>query len=176
MNGGFDALIRSLDDYACRPPLDDLLPRLRECDPTDDALRPYLLFADARYQRNLVRGTERYHLLVLCWKAGQRSPIHDHGQSVCGVRVLRGTATVTFFETAASGDVVATRSEEVPAGGVIGTQDGDLHQVSNLQGDGRELVTLHVYAPPLVRMGTYSILDRTRGVDLWVELTEGAGI
>jgi len=64
----------------------------------------------------------------------------------------------------------------VPDGGVIGTQDGDLHQVSNLQGGGRELVTFHVYTPPLFRMGTYSILDATRGVDVWTEWTEGAGI
>ena len=83
---------------------------------------------------------------------------------------------LAVFEQAASGDVKATRSEDVPVGGVVGTQDGDLHQVSNLQGGGKDLVTLHVYAPPLLRMGTYSILDSTRSVDVWTEWIEGGGI
>jgi cysteine dioxygenase len=112
----------------------------------------------------------------MCWKAGQRSPIHDHAGSVCAVRVLRGTATVTHFAWAASGDIKATSSEDMPVGSVTGSQDGDLHQVSNLQGGGCELVTLHVYTPPLLRMGTYSILDATRGVDVWTEMKDGAGI
>jgi hypothetical protein len=37
-------------------------------------------------------------------------------------------------------------------------------------------VTLHGYAPPLLRMGTYSILDATRRVDVWSEWIEDAGI
>jgi predicted metal-dependent enzyme (double-stranded beta helix superfamily) len=156
--------------------LADLVARLGRLDLTGAGLDAFVRFADGRYQRNIVRASENYHVWVMCWQAGQRSPIHDHGSSVCAVRVLRGTATVTLFERAASGDVKATRSEDVPAGGVIGTQDGDLHQVSNLQGGGQGLVTLHVSCPPLLRMGTYSILDSTRGVDLWTELTEGAGI
>src|SRR5262249_41131889 len=48
-------------------------------------------------------------------------------------------------------------------------EDGDMHQVSNLQAGNAELITLHVYAPPLLRMGTYSIMDTSRGEDVWAE-------
>jgi len=171
-----DNLFRSLDQQAERPALPDLIAHLARLDLAEARLDEFVRFTESHYQRNLVKAAPSYHVWVMCWKAGQRSPIHDHGSSVCAVRVLRGTATVTLFERAASGDVKATRSEDVPAGGVIGTQDGDLHQVSNLQGGGKELVTLHVYAPPLLRMGTYSILDATRSVDVWTEWIEGAGI
>jgi hypothetical protein len=52
-----------------------------------------------------------------------------------------------------------------------------LHQVSNLQPGPADLVTLHVYSPPLFRMGTYSITDQTRGEELMLlEFCDAAGI
>jgi cysteine dioxygenase len=93
------------------------------------------------------------------------------------VRVLRGTATETVFRVAPSGDVFATASCALPAGSVCGSEDSDLHQVSNLQAGGADLVTLHVYSPPLIRMGTYSLTDRSRGTELMLqEFSDAAGI
>jgi cysteine dioxygenase len=173
MASGLDDLFRFMDRQAARPDLNDLIVCLSHLDLRGDSLEEFIHFGEGNYRRNLVKAAPNFHVWVMCWKVGQRSPIHDHGSSVCAVRVLRGTATVTHFARADSGDIKATHSEDVSVGGVIGTQDGDLHQVSNLQGAGQELVTLHVYTPPLLRMGTYSIFDGTRGVDVW---TEGAGI
>ena len=66
---------------------------------------------------------------------------------------------------------------DYPVGTVIGSQDSDLHQVSNLQDGNLDLVTLHVYSPPLFRMGTYSITGRERGEELmFVEFCDAAGI
>jgi len=176
MSGGFDGLFHYLNGLTQRPTLDELTSQLRRLELPDSDFLPYVQFSDRQYHRSLVRAESSYHVWILCWKAGQRSPIHDHGKSVCGVRVLRGTATVTHFAWTSSGYVKAVSSEEAPPGSVVGTVDGDLHQVSNLQEPGVELVTLHVYAPPLLHMGTYSILDTTRGVDTWTEWMEGAGI
>ena len=47
------------------------------------------------------------------------------------------------------------------AGAVCGSEDADIHQISNLQPDGQELITLHVYTPPLGRVGNYSLTDNT---------------
>ena len=38
-------------------------------------------------------------------------------------------------------------------------QDADVHQISNLQPEGTDLVTLHIYSPPLFRMNMYSLVD-----------------
>jgi cysteine dioxygenase len=176
MAPGLNDLLQALDHQTARPSLAELVAHLSRLNLDGDSLDAFMRFSASHYQRNLVKAAPNYHVWVMCWKAGQRSPIHDHGASVCAVRVLHGTATVTHFAWAASGDVLATHSENVAVGGVIGTQDGDLHQVSNLQGGGQDLVTLHVYSPPLLRMGTYSILDATRSVDVWTEWIEGGGI
>ena len=53
---------------------------------------------------------------MLCWKNGQRSPIHDHTGSSCGVRVLRGTLTETLFELAPNGHVKAVARADFAAG------------------------------------------------------------
>jgi cysteine dioxygenase len=40
--------------------------------------KEYVHFNDIKYARNLVDKTERLELILLCWKAGQVSPIHNH--------------------------------------------------------------------------------------------------
>ncbi len=40
-------------------------------------------------------------------------------------------------------------------GYVCAAEDSDIHQVANMQAAGKDLVTLHIYSPPIVRMNTY---------------------
>jgi cysteine dioxygenase len=170
-------LIAYLDGLSGQAPLDELLDLLAsvEVDPADVA--EHVHFSAQGYTRNLVRAGTWYHLLVLCWKNGQRSPIHDHAGSSCGVRVLHGVLTETAFAFAPHGRVKAVGSRDLVAGSVCGSEDLDLHQVSNLQDDDADLVTLHVYSPPLRRMGTFSLTDDTRGQEpMFLEYVDAAGI
>ena len=169
MGENLDSLLRYLDDLEGRAALPELTDRLRRLELDERDVAGFIRFGEPSYQRILLRAGRWYHLWVMCWKNGQRSPIHDHAGSSCALRVLRGTATITDFAFAANGHVKALGSRDCPPGTVIGSQDGDLHQVSNLQAGSADLVTLHIYTPPLLRMGTYSLTDRTRGEDVWVE-------
>ncbi len=52
-----------------------------------------------------------------------------------------------------------------------------MHQVSNLQDGDADLVTLHIYSPPLRLMGTYSLFDNKRGHEpMFVEYMDADGI
>lgn len=117
----------------------------------------FVKFDDHHYRRNLIQEGPRYHALLLCWKPGQRSPIHDHRGSACGVRVVKGAALETIFERTPEGHVYPTLSQELGEGFVCANSDTDIHQISNLQDSDRPLVTLHIYSPPLHVMGTYSL-------------------
>ncbi len=170
-------LICYLDALEAPPPLAALTRELAELEVDWSALAPHVLFSARAYRRNLVKAGRHYNLLVLCWKNGQRSPIHDHTGSSCAVRVLRGTMTETVFELAANGHVKPTLSRDVPAGEIVGSVDKDMHQVSNLQADDADLITLHVYSPPLLVMGTYSLHDRERGEEpMYLAFSDAAGI
>ena len=46
-------------------------------------------FDDACYRRTIIHSRPHYQVLVLCWRSGQRSPIHNHRGSSCVVRVLQ---------------------------------------------------------------------------------------
>jgi cysteine dioxygenase len=99
-----------------------------------------------------------YQALILCWRNGQRSPIHDHKGSSCGVKILQGEATETVFTYAKNGMIIPTVTKEYPVGMSMGSQDADIHQVSNLAADGECLITLHIYSPPLEVMNVYSLM------------------
>lgn len=156
-------LIEYLDSLDERAPIEALRDRLASLDITVDDLAEYVRFSEQKYLRNLVHGGEWYHVLALCWRSGQRSPIHNHAGSTCGLRILEGVATETIFEPTPSGLIKAVSSSDMREGSVAATQDADIHQVSNLEAPGKDLVTLHVYSPPLLRMDTYSLIDRSVG-------------
>ena len=177
MAKSLEQLFEYLDGLEGRAPLEELTDKLREAECSCADVAEHILFTERGYARNLLRAGEWYNVLVICWKNGQRSPIHDHAGSSCAVRILRGVATETAFEFTRSGSVFATGSRHHAAGKVIGSQDSDLHQISNLQDGDADLVTMHIYTPPLLWMGTYSLTDRTRGQEpMFLELSEAAGI
>jgi cysteine dioxygenase len=177
MTDDLQAMYGHLDTLTDRPELARLVDELSRFEIDLDDLSAYLHFSESGYQRNLVRSAPNFHVWLLCWKNGQRSPIHDHSGSACVVRVLRGTVTETLFEMAPNGHIKASFSRDIAEGSVIGSEDTDIHQVSNLQADDADLVTLHVYAPPLIRMNTFSLYDKSRGFEVWdLEYSDAAGI
>src|SRR5438067_7260986 len=111
-----DTLFHYLDHLEQRASLSELRALLKRLDLTCDDVAGFMRFAEGHYQRNLIRAGPWYHAWALCWKNGQRSPIHDHAGSVCCVRVLRGTATVTLFEKAPNGHIKAAASQDYAPG------------------------------------------------------------
>jgi DMSO/TMAO reductase YedYZ molybdopterin-dependent catalytic subunit len=169
MPGTLDTLFRYLDGLKARPQLAELRDRLARLPVSPADVADHIRFSDRSYQRNLVRAGEWYNVWVMCWKNGQRSPVHDHAASACALRVLRGTLTETRYALAPNGAVKAISSRDVEAGGICAAQDADLHQIANFQAGNADLVTLHIYTPPLVRMSTFSLTDTGRGEDVWLE-------
>jgi cysteine dioxygenase len=151
--------LRELDSYDSRIPLAVLNDWLKRMRVTLDDVRPFLCFSADHYVRNLMHAGPSYQALVLCWHSGQRSPIHDHRGSSCAVKVIAGVATETIFAQAANGMMYATGSRQLATGDSCASQDADVHQMSNLQAEGTDLVTLHIYSPPLYRMNMYSLVD-----------------
>lgn len=156
-------LVEYLDGLKQRASIEKLRELLGGSGVTMEDLKPFLCFKDDCYQRNLICNGEIYELLVICWKSGQRSPIHDHAKSTCGFRVMQGVCTETVFGPSPCGQVVALQSKDLSAGHVTASQDADTHQVSNVQAEGDSLVTLHIYSPPLKAMRKFSITGEQNG-------------
>jgi cysteine dioxygenase len=149
-----EALYESLDRCGRVPSVEELNRCLSDCTADLADIWPHTATDRAGYVRTIVKRTERYESLVMCWLPGQKSPIHDHGTAVCGVRVIQGAATETLYTIARDGFADPFRRLIHRPGDVLSAGDDDVHALGNLPEDGAgpwpvALVTLHVYAPRL---------------------------
>src|SRR5438045_8033705 len=167
-----------LDEHSGRIPLKVLTAGLKRLSMDLSVIQPFAQISSEGVRGNLMHAGPAYHALGLCWRNGQRSPIHDHRDSACAVRVIAGEATETVFEMTEEGQVFAVRTRRLAQGFMCATQDLDIHQLANDQPDGADLITLHIYSPPLLTMGQYSLTDsimREFNDEVHV-FAEGAGI
>ena len=156
------AFLDRLDQEEHEVPLDTLVKLMTDVEFDERDVAHCIEFDENCYRRNLLHEGPAYQALILCWGPGQRSPIHDHRGSACGVRVVRGEATETQFRRGRGGMLMATWSRTKPCGSVCGSYDADIHIMANHSTD-EPLITLHVYTPPLLKMGTYSLTDTSVG-------------
>jgi cysteine dioxygenase len=125
-----------------------------------DALLEWVHFEEQGYRRNLIHCTETYEVLVLCWRSGQHSAIHDHGESSCGVLVVEGVATETIFAASPGTRLKKAQARRIETGSIIVSRGDDIHLIANLESPGKDLISLHVYSPRL-RGNRYYSIDRT---------------
>jgi cysteine dioxygenase len=173
---------KSVDAHACslaslaerianlkRPPeLSEVDGWLREVEVGPDELRPHVAFKEGTYARHRVRFSEHAELLVLCWLPGQRTPIHDHDGSFGAVRVLQGVMWETLFEMDERSGLAYKSARDWTPGHVTGARIPDIHQLGNPDVSGQDLVTLHLYAPPLKSLNVYKVGRRESVNTLWM--------
>lgn len=140
--------------------LPDLRRFISNLKPDPAEVEPYIQFAENHYARNLVCKTSDFECLVLCWRPGQRSPIHDHGESICTVYAFGGILSADNYKKLANGHIRADYSEDFKPGAVLSIQTTEIHQVSNVQ-DSNDLISIHFYLKPLVNSRMYSVMQPT---------------
>lgn len=121
-------------------------------------------YAHARpecYTRNLVRRSEAYELLVLCWGAGQESPIHNHMDQSCWMAVLEGCIEELLFELPGTvpGPLTQRDSRRFQSGQAAYIDDGIAVHLVRPAG-GAPGVSLHLYSRPY---GSCLVYDRATG-------------
>lgn len=147
----------ALDQYPEQVPMQRITALLGDLQLELRDVQSHIEFNEFHYKRNLLHQGTSCQVLLLCWLNGQRSQIHDHVGSNCGVRVMKGTAIETTFVRGPNGMIYPTGSRELLEHEICANQDNDIHQVSNLQADSGCLVTLHIYSPPLRNMNVYDL-------------------
>ena len=142
-----DGLRAELNRYPDGTPMEVLNGLLQRVQVSCEDVASSISFGDEEYERNPICSGPGWELVCICWRPGQTSPVHDHRGSGCGILVLRGTLTETVFETTSDGPMAKTGSRDLHQGEICASHDDDIHRIENA---GEEnLVTLHVYTPPL---------------------------
>jgi cysteine dioxygenase len=110
-------------------------------------LGEHLHYKDQCYARNTVIANEHFELVVICWRPGQASAVHDHGLSNCVYLVVAGTASEQLFALDERGEPRPAKSRTWNRGDITLADGKTIHQVVN--STDRDLVTVHIYSPPL---------------------------
>ena len=117
----------------------------------------YRLFNDGFYARNLVEVCDLFELIVICWKEGQTSPIHNHAGQHCWMAVLEGTIEETHYahpEAGAGGPLAEVCTQTFPSGSVAYIHDDiALHVIRPAAGS--SAVSLHLYSRPIKACNIY---------------------
>ena len=169
-------MIKWLEADVSRLPRDHLVKALERLIVTDQEIVKHAAFSEHRYSRNVITRESRFEILIMCWKSGQRSLIHDHGGSFGVAKVLRGILTETVFVPALNGMIKADGSRDYQTGAIQVEDSATIHQVSNLQPHSCDAVSVHFYLPPLRTMKIYQLYDiahRSVSPELY---NNGAGI
>ena len=115
--------------------------------------KEYVEFSENKYLRRIVKQNENIEILILSWKKGQETKIHDHSKNGCILRVLNGSLQETRY-----GVVKEITNLEKDSIGYIDNSEG-LHQISALDNS----VSLHIYSPPnhVSNLVKYDILNKS---------------
>jgi cysteine dioxygenase len=85
------------------------------------------------------------------------------------VKVLRGVMWETLFEMGGGGEGLRYGSaREWTPGRVTGADVPDIHQLGNPDVSGQDLVTLHLYSPPLASLNVYKVGREESTSTLWM--------
>lgn len=97
-------------------------------------------FCDENYHREIIHQEELFEIILICWKGGQASGIHDHPNRGCLVKVLQGCLNDEVFTNSQS------FKNEYPLHNVlhISNQVG-VHKMENKCTE--DAISLHIYAP-----------------------------
>ena len=161
----FADLIERLQTQSGPPSLEDISSWLANVEITQLDLEPYLGFKEGNYWRHRVCRNEAVEMLIICWRPGQKTPIHDHNGSHVVVRVQQGLMWETMFTYDNDRGLQYRSGRECPTGEVTGAGVPDIHQLGNPDVSGQDLITVHVYAPPLGVLKTYKV--GSANVDLY---------
>ncbi len=109
---------------------------------------PFCSWSSNSYTRNCIEENEEFELILLCWEAGQCTPIHDHGGEECWVKVLQGSFKETVFKVTDQMALKQVSSGVANEGDVTYMVDFmGYHRLTN-QSPHRGM-SLHLYAKPI---------------------------
>jgi cysteine dioxygenase len=153
----FQDLVRRLNDQTSPPSLEELSSWLANVQIEPEDVQPYVAFKDGNYWRHRVCRNAAVEMLVLCWRPGHKTPIHDHNGSHGVVRVHAGILSEKIYKYDAEKGLSEESGRLCQVGEVTGTGIPDIHRLGNAEDSGQDLITVHVYAPPLGVLKTYKV-------------------
>ena len=112
-----------------------------------DEFLPYENWKKEGYTRNCIARNSRFELVLLCWNAGDATPIHDHDGQKCWVYQIKGSISEKRYEYANEQLIERLRTTLNP--GKLTYMDDTMGFHSLVNESEERATTLHVYMNPI---------------------------
>ncbi|WP_409290807.1 cysteine dioxygenase [Peribacillus sp. SCS-37] len=146
--------VREVLDLINQPTRKELKKALLDLELTLEDVKPLLRTAEGRpYYRKLLYHNEEVEMLVMNWSQLECAP-HDHGASQGWIKVLSGSSLNTVYKVDGNGWPEELFEELHQDGKLFYAPRKGVHK---MKAAGPELVTLHLYSPPISGMKVYDL-------------------
>lgn len=142
-----------------------------------DSLQRFIHFSSEIYTRNLIFKNQLFEVLLICWEAGQASPIHNHSRQHCWLSIQEGMLSLTNYHekcldgadpSAGSNSIrrialaEVSRTDHAGAGTLSHVDDLTyIHKIENCSSHGQRSISLHVYSKPFDTCDIYDLHEQT---------------
>lgn len=140
------AALQSFERPLTAPELLDFTSRLRL---PRKQWREYIAFDPHRFWFQSLYESSHFEVNLIGWRSGQQSSVHDHRGTACCVLVLDGLLTNRDYRVVSGNKLYELGKFNLNPGEVLTRTGGEIHRCGNEQPYGVDLVTLHLYSPPL---------------------------
>ncbi|WP_226585250.1 cysteine dioxygenase [Halobacillus litoralis] len=122
---------------------------------TLEELQPYLKDPDDKpYYRQMIYEDDEVEMIVMNWADIDCAP-HDHGHSTGWIQVMNGETKQTIYQAEGETLPLPLYTEFKEKGSLFFAPEGGIHKMGR-KGE-HDLVTLHLYSPPIRGMRVYDL-------------------
>ena len=143
-----------------------------------DSLAPYINFRDEFYTRNLIYRDQLFEVMAICWKAGQKTPVHSHNGQLGWMTIAQGEVAVHNYRYVACNcperqnvvgldclggashiEIERLHTENCSESTGVSTVDKlqSIHQIENSDRSKHGVISLHVYSLPFDSCVSYDL-------------------
>ena len=151
-----DSFIKSLKSCSERDfPINEVSDLIIKSQFSNKLLDKYSHFNKKTYTRNMIYKDSNFEVLLICWSAGQMSPIHGHEGEKCWFKILSGSLEIYNYKIKTTRPLKLKKMEKITAS--TGYLDGpaDIHSINNCYKN--PVITLHIYAKPYDTCDIYDL-------------------
>ena len=107
----------------------------------------HIKFCDNKYKRNVIYRNDIFEVLLICWKDGQSSNIHDHPMNGCLLKILKGELIEEQYIEIDNNEYKLVNTNVLRQNDISYLEGTNgLHQIVNISGE--YVISLHIYSPP----------------------------
>ena len=133
----FDEINKNIKNGSKLEKLDNILTKYQ-----GDDWEKYAKLSDNCYKRTLAKRNNLIEILVIGWNIKQKSPIHDHPENGCLVKILKGSLGENIYDN----NLKLIKTKKLDMDNISYQESNEiLHKIENLMNE--PVFSLHIYSP-----------------------------